>query len=163
MIKRALFTLVLVLVYLAALGKLSPADVLVATALAVPVQALVWRFSPDPGAEAPRLRLAPWMFLRFLAAATREVAVGTLQMIRVVIDPALASGAGTVEVPLPHETRAGAIVTGFVMTLSPGDVVIELDWERRTMLVHTLKAADPDHVRSRYHSFYRDYQRGVLP
>jgi multisubunit Na+/H+ antiporter MnhE subunit len=53
--------------------------------------------------------------------------------------------------------------TALALTLSPGEVLVDIDRSRGVMLVHVIDAHDPDAVRARHDHFYRRYQRGVFP
>jgi multisubunit Na+/H+ antiporter MnhE subunit len=48
-------------------------------------------------------------------------------------------------------------------TLSPGSVLVDIDWQRRDMLLHVIDASDPDAVRADLERFYDRYQRRVFP
>jgi multicomponent K+:H+ antiporter subunit E/multicomponent Na+:H+ antiporter subunit E len=54
-------------------------------------------------------------------------------------------------------------VTAWAVTLSPGSVLIDVDWERREMLFHFIDATEPEKLRKKLQVFYQHYQRPVFP
>jgi multisubunit Na+/H+ antiporter MnhE subunit len=57
---------------------------------------------------------------------------------------------GLVEVPLADRTRAEVAMWGLLTGESPDEIVVEVDEQRRTAVVHLLGASDPDGVRARH-------------
>ena len=70
---------------------------------------------------------------------------------------------GLVRVPIGDRTERGVAVAALATTLSPGTVLVDIDWERRDMLLHVIDASDPDAVRARLERFYDRFQRKVVP
>jgi multisubunit Na+/H+ antiporter MnhE subunit len=68
-----------------------------------------------------------------------------------------------VAVPIGGRTETGLAVSALVATLSPGEVLVDVDRERGVMLVHVVDAADPEGIRRRHEDFYRRYQQKVFP
>jgi len=66
-------------------------------------------------------------------------------------------------VPIGERTTSGVAVSALTTTMSPGEVLVDIDWERGVMLIHVLDARDPDAVRARHLRFYERYQRRVFP
>ena len=154
----------LVLVYLLALVSLDPWDVALGVGLAAGV--LVWarRTLSAPSAIGAGVlvgRIA--RFPLFVGAVAREIVVGTWQVALVVVGVRRLSRPGIVAVPIGDRTPAGLAATGLALTLSPGEVLVDIDRSRGVMLVHVIDAHDPDAVRARHDHFYRRYQRGVFP
>jgi len=154
----------LVLVYLLALASLDPWDVALGVGLAAGV--LVWarRTLSAPSAIGAAVlvgRIA--RFPLFVGAVAREIVVGTWQVALVVVGVRRLSRPGIVAVPIGDRTPAGLAATALALTLSPGEVLVDIDRSRGVMLVHVIDAHDPDAVRARHDHFYRRYQRGVFP
>lgn len=154
----------LVLVYLLTLASLDPWDVALGVGLAAGV--LVWarRTLSAPsaiGAGVLAGRIA--RFPLFVGAIAREIVVGTWQVALVVVGVRRLSRPGIVAVPIGDRTPAGLAATALALTLSPGEVLVDIDRSRGVMLVHVIDAHDPDAVRARHDHFYRRYQRGVFP
>jgi len=68
---------------------------------------------------------------------------------------------GIVAVPVGERTPRGVAVSALCATLSPGEVLVDVDEER--VLYHVINASDPDAIRERHERFYRRYQRRVFP
>jgi multicomponent Na+:H+ antiporter subunit E len=70
---------------------------------------------------------------------------------------------GIVLVPIGERTEVGVAVTGLLVGLSPGSLLLDVDTERQVMLFHVIDAGDPDAVRTQLDRFYQRYQRRVFP
>lgn len=70
---------------------------------------------------------------------------------------------GLVAVPIGERTDNGVTVTAWAMTLSPGSVLIDVDWERHVMLFHFIDATEPGLLREKIQTFYERYQRPIFP
>lgn len=70
---------------------------------------------------------------------------------------------GIVEVPITGRSASGVAVSALVTTLSPGSVLVDIDWRRRVMLFHVFDANDAHAVYLAEHDFYMRYQRQVFP
>jgi multisubunit Na+/H+ antiporter MnhE subunit len=92
----------------------------------------------------------------------RDITVGTWQVALVVLGLRPLRCPGIVAVPLGDRTDLGAVVSSLVSTLSPGELVVDIDHDRGAILVHVLDASDRDAVRARFEDFYRRHQRDVL-
>ena len=93
----------------------------------------------------------------------RDITMGTWQVAAVVLGVRPLERPGIVVVPLGERSDAGALVSAFVATLSPGEFLVDVDWERREMTFHVLDAREPDRVRERFDVFYRAHQRHLVP
>lgn len=70
---------------------------------------------------------------------------------------------GIVAVPIGERTPVGVAVSTLATTLSPGTFLVEVNWERRVMLIHAIEAEDPDAVRDYLEHMYQRYQKKVFP
>lgn len=149
------------LVYCLAVGSGHPLDIL--TGGAVGALAL-WGLNVGGGSlplgETARRAVA---FPALAMAVTREVIAGTVQVARVVLGLRPGSLAGTVWIPIEERSRTGVAVAALWLTLSPGEVLLAVDWERRRMLIHTIDASDPEALRARHRRLYERFQRRVFP
>jgi multisubunit Na+/H+ antiporter MnhE subunit len=66
-------------------------------------------------------------------------------------------------VPIGERSELGVAVTGLLVGLSPGSLLLDVDEGRRAMLFHVIDASDPDAVRAQIDGFYQRYQRRVFP
>jgi multisubunit Na+/H+ antiporter MnhE subunit len=70
---------------------------------------------------------------------------------------------GIVLVPIGERTPTGVAVSALISTLSPGTVMMEIDFAQGVMLIHAIDASDPDQIRADHQEFYDRYQRHVFP
>ncbi|HVL31299.1 MAG TPA: Na+/H+ antiporter subunit E [Solirubrobacteraceae bacterium] len=159
------FTLLLLtLAYLLTLASFDPWDVAIGALLAAGVLAWSRRALPASGRTGAGLllrRIAA--FPLFAAAIVREVVTGTWQVSLIVLGLRPLARPGIVAVPIGERTPTGVAATALALTLSPGEVLVDIDDRSQVMLVHVVDASDPDAVRARHDEFYRRYQQGVFP
>jgi multicomponent Na+:H+ antiporter subunit E len=139
----------LVGIYLLVLTSLRPGDVLVGGLLAALVVVATRRIRGGGvihrRLDAHRLLGAPALVVRIVA----DTAVGTWRAVRFCLRPDAAS-TGLVEVPAGSRSGSGLAAWGFITGLAPDELVVEIDEERRVLLVHVLDADDPDAVQARH-------------
>ena len=164
MTKRVVAVLLLAGVYLLALASLDPVDALIGIVLGA---GLVWGLDGvlfrggdvRPG-ELARRAVA---FVPFAAVIVWDITRGTWLVALVVLRVRPLERPGIVAVPIGERTRNGVAALALVATLSPGEFLVDLDWERGLMYLHVLDATDPDAVRARHERFYRRWQEPVFP
>lgn len=151
-------------VYALALASLRPLDLVTGLLVSAALLAITRRFvlaaEPEPARDVLR-RIAA--LPRFFAGVVAEVARGTIEVALVVLGHRGLDCPGIVAVPIEERTPVGVAVSALAYTLSPGDVLIDVDEEKQVMLVHVLDASDPDAVRARHRSFYERWQRRAFP
>lgn len=156
--------LTLTVVYLLTLASADPLDALtglvVAGAVLVATRRLT-RVHTAPAGLALGGRVL--RFTPFALAVAREIAVGTWRVALVVLGVRKLRRPGIVAVPVGDRSPTGVVATALTVTLSPGEVFVDLDSERGVMLFHVLDASDPEAVRDRFEHLYQRYQRGVFP
>jgi multisubunit Na+/H+ antiporter MnhE subunit len=154
----------LVLVYALALASFHPWDLVigaaVAGALLRPASRFVFGERVGPIARLPGRLVA---FAPFAVAVVWDILKGTWQVALVVLHLRPLAHPGLVALPIGDRTPLGVAVSTLAMTLSPGSVLIDVDWERRLILMHFLDASNPDKIRADQQRFYRRYQRHVFP
>lgn len=157
-----LWTVAGALVYLLALGHASTADVAVAIAVALALVAVFHRFVLGRTEVLPSWRRA-WLVVPALGHVVADVARGTWEV--TLASLALRRGLthGMVEVAMGERSHAGAVLTAILVTLSPGSVLVSLDWDRRIMHFHLLDASRAERFRRELESFYERYQRWIVP
>jgi multisubunit Na+/H+ antiporter MnhE subunit len=102
-------------------------------------------------------------FVPFAVAVARDVAVGTWEVALVTLHLRPLHNPGIVAIPIGERSPVGISVTALVMTLSPGEFLVDVDWEREVMLMHVIDATDPEAVRRTHEEFYSRYQKKVFP
>lgn len=160
---RLFALLLLVAVYLLALASLDPLDALAGALIGLAVMVWFRRFllgeRPLGGAETARRVLA---FFPFAAVTIAEIVRGTWRVALIVLGLRPLSRPGIVLIPIGDRSEAGVAATALAITLSPGELLVDIDHEREVMLIHVLDAHDPDAVRAHYDNFYRRYQSKVF-
>jgi multicomponent Na+:H+ antiporter subunit E len=161
---RALAVVLLAAAYLLTLASIDPLDIAMAvvasTAVLFGLRSFLLTDPPVRGRELIRrgLRLPA-----FTLAVLREIVVGTWQVSLIVAGLKPLARPGIVEIPIGDRTPNGVAVTALAITLSPGELLVDVDWSRGVMLIHVIDAHDPDGVRGRYEEIYERFQRGVFP
>ena len=162
--RMALAFLLLVAVYALTLASAHPLDLLaggvLAAALLVGLRRFLFSGARPAGASIARRILS---FPRFGLAVATEVARGTWLVALFVSGRRPLARPGIVAIPVGERTRGGVAATALAVTLSPGEVFVDVDWERGVMLLHVLDASDPDAVRRHHAAFYDRHQRAVFP
>ncbi|MDQ3587558.1 MAG: Na+/H+ antiporter subunit E [Actinomycetota bacterium] len=159
---RVVAIVALVGVYALTMSSFHPLDLALGGLLAVGV--LAWgrrTIGLGSGVSHPLVRLLG--LPKFLAAVFGAVVVGTWHVALMVVGARSLGRAGIVAVPIGERTRSGVAASALALTLSPGEVLIDVDTERGVMLIHSIDADEPEAVRERHDSFYRRRQRGVFP
>jgi multisubunit Na+/H+ antiporter MnhE subunit len=153
----------LTLTYALVLASADPRDLLAGALVSAGVLLLFGRFLFG-GRPAPLPRLGARLVALpgLVWAVLRDITVGTWQVAAVVVGLRPLERPGIVVVPFGERSDAAALVGGFVATLAPGEYLVDVDWERRLLVMHVLDAADPDAVRARFDDFYRRHQRAVV-
>lgn len=154
----------LAVVYALTLASADPLDVATGAVLgAVLVALLRTRLQPTATADEPPLaERAIWLPV-FAGAVLADIIGGTWDVALRVLGVRGLDRPGIVRVPVGERTERGVAVSALATTLSPGSVLVDVDWERRDFLVHVVDASDPDEVRERLDRFYERYQRRVFP
>lgn len=163
---RALVAIVLLtLVYALTLVSLDPLDLALGAVLAT-AATVGLRGAPGAGADGEVTGDLPGRVLAFplfVAGLLGEVLAGTWDVLLRVVHLRTIDRPGIVVVPIDERTDVGVAVAGLATTLSPGSVLVDVDWDRRAMLVHVIDATDPERVRAQHRRFYDRYQRRVFP
>jgi multisubunit Na+/H+ antiporter MnhE subunit len=151
-------------IYVAVLGSTDPVDLGVGFMIGAAVLLAAWQtiFDPDPP-DLPPLWRRVLSFFPWLIAIAREVLRGVFQVSRASIQRHDLPPAGVIEVPLGDRTIPGIGVSALTATLSPGEVLLDVDLERGVMYLHVLDASDPDSIRAAHAELYDRYQRKVMP
>lgn len=155
--------ILLVLVYALVLGSFYPADLALGAVLSGALLLALRGFvmPGEPAATGVFGRVLA--FFPFAVAVGWEVVVGTWEVALVTLHLRPLGRSGIVAIPIGGRTETGVAVSALVATLSPGEVLVDVDQERGVMLIHVIDADDPESVRAHHEEFYRRYQRKVFP
>lgn len=165
MTRLALATVMLVAVYLLALGSSDPLDAAQGLVVAVVLVTALrrWVFASGPRTRSPALPARVAFFPVFAAVVLREVLLGTAQVAAVVLGVRRLLHPGIVALPIGERTDLGVAVTAHALTLSPGEALVDVDREGGRLFIHVIDASDPEGIRDRHERLYRRYQRRVFP
>jgi multisubunit Na+/H+ antiporter MnhE subunit len=164
MTHRLLTVALLTALWLVTLVSVAPLDVLLGVLVGAAVLLGVSRKEPTlPDAATVPLGRRLLAFPRFALATLREMLVGTWDVALRVVHLRPVERPGIVLVPIGERTPTGLAASALADTLSPGEVLVDVDHERRVMLVHVIDATDPDAIRAKHEEFYRRHQRGAFP
>jgi multisubunit Na+/H+ antiporter MnhE subunit len=125
--------------------------------------ALGERLRLGPAGRLPPLAQRVAWFPVFAGAVLADIVQGTWDVALRVLHLRRLERPGLVRVPIGERSERGVAVTALATTLSPGSVLLDVDWERGELVVHVIDASDPDGVRARLQRFYDRYQRRVFP
>jgi multicomponent K+:H+ antiporter subunit E/multicomponent Na+:H+ antiporter subunit E len=164
MSRIVLALLVLTAVYALTLASLHPWDLALGLGVSALVLLLFRRFLLGDGLRPleglPRRLLAlPALLWHVLV----DITVGTWRVASIVLGLRPLEQPGIVDIPIGERTDTGAVVSAFLGTLSPGEYLVDIDWERRCLLMHVIDARDPEDVRARFARTYERWQRQVVP
>jgi multicomponent Na+:H+ antiporter subunit E len=151
---------VLTAVYLLVLASTEPADAVTGLLVAGGALAVARRAPGNPRTGTLR---SPLALVPFLGAVLMEVTKGTWDVALVVVGLRRLRGPGVVEIPIGDRTELGTVVSAVASTLSPGEVLIDIDADRGVYLIHALDASDPDDVRAHHLQGYERWQKRALP
>jgi multisubunit Na+/H+ antiporter MnhE subunit len=157
-------TVLLTAVYALAIGSADRWDLAAGAAigLALTMAARPLLFE-GPGRPLRTLPGSIWAVLALAGIVARDIVTGTWRVALVVLHLRPLASPGIVAVPLGDRTRRGAAVSGLLVSIAPGEYVVDVDWERRLMLVHVVDASDPQAIRDRLLRNYERHQRKVFP
>ena len=155
----------LALVYVLTLASADPVDLAIGALLGAVLAGLLrdrLRLGPGGHLRPPLAQRAAWLPV-LAGAVLADILHGTWDVALRVLHLRALKRPGLVRVPIAERSERGVAVSALATTLSPGTVLIDIDWERRDLLLHVIDASDPDGVRDRLQRFYDRYQRRVFP
>lgn len=167
MIRSAFVVLLLTIVYCLVLASTDPWDMLLGAILGSIVLFVFHGAVPGiqgkPDDELPSLPSRMVHFIPFAGITIWEILIGSVRVAAIVMGLRKLDHPGIVAVPIGDRSKFGVVVTGITTSLAPGSILLDVDWDRRLMLVHVIDASDPDKVRADMHQLYEHYQRKVFP
>jgi multicomponent Na+:H+ antiporter subunit E len=146
-------------VWFALVGRLGPVDA-VFGALVVGTSWLLYQRVSELPNHIPVGRLRVWLFglVRYLVIYVGlDMVRSTARVFTKVLQPPGHLAPAIVEVHLPDATRAGLIVLAYGIALTPGEMIVDIDEERRMVYVHSIDAPDPEALRARILGQYERY------
>lgn len=164
MTRAALSVVSLTAIYALMLASVDPVDLAMGAGISIAlVIGLRGFLYPDGLEPVPGIGRRLIGSARLAVTVARDVTVGTWQVAAVVLGLRPLRSPGIVELPVDDRSDLAAVVASLGATLSPGEFVVDFDWERRVVLMHLLDASDPEGARERWREGYERYQRQVIP
>jgi multicomponent Na+:H+ antiporter subunit E len=164
MAARVLVVVLLAAIYALTLGSTDPFDLAAGVLLAAVLMFALRGRLPAPGERNPPSLLARILaFPALMGALLLDMTKGTWDVTLRVLSLRSLQAPGIVLVPIGDRSPRGVAVTGLLVGLSPGSLLLEVDEQRRVMLFHVIDASDPEAVRAQIDAFYDRYQRRVFP
>lgn len=154
----------LTVIYMLALPSSDPWDIGFGAVLALAISMTFRRFlfAKEEPVEEPFIRRMAQL-PALLVATLLEIVRGTFDVARAVLSPDGPQHAGFVELPVVEQTEAGLAINNLLLTLSPGSVLVEVEDEKQSRLMHYLDASDEEAVKADARRFYERFQRPVWP
>jgi multicomponent K+:H+ antiporter subunit E len=135
---KPLLSVFVFLTWLALVGTLAPAHVLLAALLALVVPQFTRRFAPeDFGARRPVLAL------RLVGVVLWDVVIANIAVARLVVGPTARLFPAFVEVELDMDHPFATALLASIVTMTPGTVSVDARPAERRLLVHALHTGDP--------------------
>lgn len=119
-------TIVLFIVYLMLTGNIEPANIVVGLLVAMGISLLTPRDVPVlfPLGRLPQFT---WAAIRYIFIVIRDVILGGISTARIVLNPKLPLKSGIIAIPYGSQSELGTAFSAHAITLSPGELVIEMD------------------------------------
>jgi len=154
----------LALVFVLTLASTDPVDLALGGVIGMVAVALLGnRLRLEPGGELPAFPGRAVWFPVFAGAVFVDVAKGTWEVAVRVLRLSRLDRPGIVRIPIGERSERGVAVSALATTLSPGSLLVDVDWHRGDILLHVIDASDPDGLRRDHQHFYDRYQRRVFP
>lgn len=154
------WVLLLAVAYLALTSNLEPANLIVSVLLA---SAVVWLVRPDQRPTVPRniFRTIVAM-VRYLINLIHDLIVSGIQVARIVLSPSLPIRPGIIAIPAGTETELGIALSAHAVTLTPGEMVIEID-DDHMMYAHCLDVTHAEEYIKEAHEMRLELLNEIFP
>jgi multicomponent Na+:H+ antiporter subunit E len=149
----------LVAVYLLVLTSAKPGDLVVGAVLALPIAVALRPRRPRASVSPVLTRLRAIGGL--LAQTASEMVRGSWRVARFCLGGA--ASPGLVEIPRGERSRHSVALWGLLTGEAPDEIPVDVDEQRRVLIVHLVDADDPAAVRARHARTHERWQRRVVP
>ena len=127
---------VLFIIYLMLTANVSLANLVLGLIVAAGISLLMPKDTPML-VRIDRLPRFLWAGFRYAFIVIRDVVMGGISTARIVLDPKLPLNSGIVAIPYGKKSELGTAFSAHAITLSPGELVIEMDGDGN-MYTHCL-------------------------
>jgi len=134
--RRVQIAIPLLLVYLALSGNASLPNLVVGAMVALGASLLLplRSYTPIPWKRIPAFL---WAMFRYVFVVLWDVVRGGVATARIVLSPRMSLKTGIITIPSGSKTELGTALSAHAITLSPGELVVEMD-DEGNMYTHCL-------------------------
>lgn len=161
--RRIIYTrwiIALTLVYLALTSNLELSNIVVGIMLSTFAVLLV---RPAPRETSPRNFVRSFVALaRYIINLIHDLIVSGIQVSRLVLTPSLPIRPGIVAIPAETETDLGIALSVHAVTLTPGEIVVEID-DNDVMYTHCLDATHAEEYIKEAQKIRRELLDKIFP
>ena len=100
--------------------------------------------------------------IRYTAGLVSDLILSGIQVARMVLSPSLPINPGIIAIPAQTESELGAALSAHAITLTPGNLVVEMDNDN-TMYTHCLDVADSVRKSDEAQKMRRDLLDKIFP
>ena len=155
--------IILLIIYLAISGGISPIDLLLGSITSIIVSALLSRYviKSEEKLSVSRLVFLIKYFFHYLFVIEVKAHLNVMKRI---LSPSLPINPGIVEVPYDLESDYSATLTANSITNTPGTVVVSIDHENKKLYVHWIdvKTIDPIECRKYISETFEKYAKKIF-
>lgn len=139
LLPQPVISLLIVFLWLVVVSRFTLGSLVMGTIVGLLVPLLVRNFWVDrPVMHRPLLALG--LFARVLG----DIVVANVEVARLVLGPPGRLRPAFLELPLEISSPYVATILASIVSLTPGTVSIDIDMDRRLVLIHALNAPDPE-------------------
>lgn len=159
-----LFACAAALVWFALIGRVGLSEWCLCVPVVLSAWGLLQRLVDTPLRLAPG-RAIPWLrgvsgYL--LGYVLPEIPRATLRVFAKVVKPRTDVYSVIIAVRLPQASRAALILLAYGISLTPGQLIVDIDAGAHVLYVHILDASDPQAARDEILALYDRYLKEVL-
>ena len=98
----------------------------------------------------------------YLVVFFKDLLVANVDVAARVLSPRLHIHPGIVAVHIPTESDLETTLVGSSITLTPGELVMDIDQEKRIFYIHCIDARKPDDIRAKRLLCFEKYQARIF-
>ena len=136
MLRRIQIAIPLFLVYLVLSGNITGPNLVVGILVALMVSALL-PVRDDTPIPLKRVPVFIWAMLQYVIVVLWDVIKGGISTARIVLSPKMPLKTGIIAIPSGSKSELGTALSAHAITLSPGELVVEMD-DEGVMFTHCL-------------------------
>lgn len=153
----------LTLLYCITVAAFTPWDIAIGAAIST--GALVAARAPSLATKrrVPLLASRMFWFVPYFSIVAIDILRGSWRVALLILSLRPARDPGLIAIPFGTRSELGIAVSAIATSLAPGTLLVEIDHERREMILHVVDGDDPEAVRRNHQRIYDRWQRRVFP